>query len=78
MSKWNLEHTDTFGGEANYCWVNRAEIEAETDRAVIRAAKRFAGLTGQRCRTESCGDMIQITPIGRNAPCVTVFATWAE
>jgi len=23
---WEIEYTDTFGGEANYCWVNRAEI----------------------------------------------------
>ena len=78
MSKWNLEHTDTFGGEANYCWVNRAEIEAKTDAQVIRAAKRFAGFTGMRCRTDKYGDTIQITPIGRHAPCMTVFATWAE
>lgn len=74
--KWNLEHTDTFGGEANYCWVNRATIEADNDRQVVRQAKAFAGYTGRRCRVEKYGDMIRITPVGRGAPCTTVFATW--
>ncbi len=23
---YQIEYTDTFGGEANYCWVNRAKI----------------------------------------------------
>lgn len=27
MDKYQVEYTDTFGGEANYCWVKRAEIE---------------------------------------------------
>lgn len=26
MNKYNVELTDTFGGEANYCWVNRATV----------------------------------------------------
>jgi hypothetical protein len=25
--KWNVEYTDTFAGEANYCWVKRAVVE---------------------------------------------------
>ena len=25
--RWNVEYTDTFAGEANYCWVRRATIE---------------------------------------------------
>lgn len=24
--KFNYEHTDTFGGDANYCWVNRGSV----------------------------------------------------
>ncbi|MDB4261358.1 hypothetical protein N9878_00685 [bacterium] len=24
--KYNIEYTDTFGGEANYCWVKRATV----------------------------------------------------
>lgn len=26
MNKHNIEYTDTFGGEANYCWVKRATV----------------------------------------------------
>lgn len=77
MTHWNLEQTDTFGGEANYCWVRRAEITATNDRQVVRKAKAFAGYTGLRCRVDNIGDMIQITPIGRNAELTTVFATVA-
>lgn len=25
---YSVEYTDTFGGEANYCWVRRATIES--------------------------------------------------
>ncbi len=24
--EYNIEYTDTFGGEANYCWVKRASV----------------------------------------------------
>lgn len=64
-----FEHTDLFGGEANYSWVRRHEFKPESeqsDRALVRAAKKWAGLTGVRCNTESFGDMIRIdaTPGG--------------
>lgn len=26
MNKYEIEYTDTFGGEANYCWVKRATV----------------------------------------------------
>jgi hypothetical protein len=26
MHKYDVEYTDTFGGEANYCWVKRAVV----------------------------------------------------
>lgn len=26
MHTYDVEYTDTFGGEANYCWVNRATV----------------------------------------------------
>lgn len=26
MNAYNVEYTDTFGGEANYCWVKRAVV----------------------------------------------------
>lgn len=73
-----LEHTDTFCGEANYCWVRRAQLPPRTawsDRAIVRAAKAWAGLTGIRCRVDNYGDTIAIYPRGI---CHVVFATYAE
>jgi hypothetical protein len=73
-----FEHTDLFGGEANYSWVRRTEInpDKELNRLqVVRMAKKWAGLTGMRCRVEDCGDMIRIdaTPAGLLH---VVFVTW--
>lgn len=76
--KINLEVTNTFGGEANYSWVNRAtheydEHEAPSRLGIVRMAKKFAGLTGQGCLTEFGGDWITITPKGKSAPCIVCF-----
>jgi len=49
-SKYDVEYTDTFGGDANYSWVRRTQIEAPTLLAAIRKAKRFVGLDGVRCK----------------------------
>lgn len=60
-----FEHTDTFGGEANYSWVKRETLESEkelSDLALVRRAKQFAGFTGLKCRVENFGDMIAIYP----------------
>ena len=68
-----IEMTDTFGGEANYSWVRRGEIQADdkpSRRAIVRRAKLWAGLTGTRCDVCDFGDCIEIRP--RNQ-CVVVF-----
>ena len=75
---WNLEHTDTFCGQANYCWVRRETVDADNHRQLIRKAKEWAGFTGLRCRVDNFGDMIQITPTGKHRLLQTVFATWAD
>ena len=75
-----LEHTDTFGGEANYCWVRRADVpdrpKGWTDRALVRYAKAWAGMTGMRCRVDNFGDYIAIYP--RRGLCQVVFVTWED
>ena len=41
-----LEYTDTFGGEANYCWVERHEI-ADTSlsiRKILQTAREVFGI----------------------------------
>jgi hypothetical protein len=57
-----FEHTDLFGGEANYSWVRRTTLDAPnlTDRAIVRRAKKWAGINGLRCKVENWGDMIRI------------------
>ena len=65
--QWNLELTDTFGGQANYSWCNRETIElpeTASDRQIITAAKAALGLTGQRCRRFSYGEGFELRPVG--------------
>lgn len=71
MLKLYCEYTDTFGGEANYSWVRRAEIEVPNESSpskIVRAAKAALGLTGARCRTYNHGDSWELRPYG----CCTV------
>lgn len=63
----DVEYTDTFGGEANYCWVRRATLVLPvgiSDTAIMRRAKAAMGLTRVRGRLESFGDMFRFEPYG--------------
>ena len=70
-----VEYTDTFGGEANYSWVRRAEFDADglSDRAIMRRAKLEMGLSGVRGRTYRYGDMLEFRPYGM---CRAMFVTF--
>lgn len=73
-----IEHTDTFGGEANYCWVRRAYIindEKLTDLQVMRRVKKWAGISGHRCRVDDLGYGVAIYPTGF---CQVIFVNYAE
>ena len=64
---WLIKHTDTFGGDANYSWVQRYTfIDRQgkmTDRSIVRKAKQLCSLTGVRCDTYNYGgDYIIIKP----------------
>jgi len=87
---YQIEVTDTFGGEANYCWVKRERVEdvpaarpgdnagqdqQRARRYLVRRAKAFAGWTGMRCETYDSGDLIEIRPRGLNQIC---FVTWED
>ena len=72
---WKVEHTDTFGGEANYCWAHRYEIPDASRLALIRRAKALCGLTGVRCDVTSFGDMYEIRPRGL---CQVLFVSWLD
>jgi hypothetical protein len=73
----NVELTDTFGGEANYCWVKRASFDVPangTDRQAIRRAKALLGLSGIRHTKDSYGEGIVL-----NFPshCMVAFLSYA-
>lgn len=84
MSKALVEYTDTFGGEANYCWVRRAtiidaprgdgskELRAMEMR-VRRKAKKAVGISGLRGRWEEIGGDLAFYPY---RTCTVMFITW--
>ena len=74
MVTWDIEVTDTFGGEANYSWVNRYEITTAGDisyLALVRRIKSVTGYSGIRGRTYVSGDSVEIRFPAR---CVVIFA----
>ncbi len=73
-----FEHTDTFGGDANYCWVNRTNwtpSKKDSRLSLVRALKAFAGFTGLRCDISDYGDTLEIRPRGL---CQIAFAVWSD
>lgn len=77
---FEVEVTDTFGGEANYCWVRRYTvglngIQAQRQSTVMRHAKRAAGYTGIRGVTRDIGDCFEFRPYGA---CIVMFVTERE
>jgi hypothetical protein len=77
---YNIEITDTFGGESNYSWVKRGTTTAKTRRGIIKAVKDLAGWTGW-CRVKVAyfsGDFIEIRPTTSSGVCQVAFVTFAE
>lgn len=66
MLQYKAEMTDTFGGEANYCWVERDSGEAKSELAVVRKVKEAFGMSGVRCEKSDFGDEIWLKPYGWN------------
>lgn len=77
---YEIEITDTFGGEANYCWVKRGTTRAQTRRGKIEAAKRLAGWQGW-CRVKvvaNHGDLLEVRPVDTAGVCQVAFITWRD
>lgn len=73
---YEVEHTDTFGGEANYCWRNTYRLPGGLTRLQkVRRAKALCGLTGVRCVVSDFGDVLEIRPRG---VAQVVFVTWCD
>jgi hypothetical protein len=76
--KLKFEHTDTFGGESNYSWVRRHTCDVSDNLsklAIVRQAKKWAGINGIRSRVEDFGDFIAIYP---NSIANVIFVTFGE
>lgn len=71
--KYKVEMTDTFGGEANYSWVKRAEFECDDEKKLVHEAKATLEIVGLKCYKEVTGEMITLRPSGLNQ---IIFITW--
>lgn len=69
--RYLVEYTDTFGGEANYSWVKRAEFDLDSSPDVARNTREFRirkkarelmGLTGLRGKWTDYGDSWEFRP----------------
>lgn len=63
--EWKVEITDTFGGEANYCWVRRLKVKARSMRGAISAVSRKTGYSFRIAY--DCGNIARY-----NAKCAAV------
>jgi len=75
MATWDIEVTDTYGGEANYSWVYRYAVHTAddiSDLALVRRIKSAAGYSGIRGDTFISGDFVEIRFFSL---CVVIFAT---
>ena len=76
---FEIEVTDTFGGEANYCWVKRGKTRAKSRRGVVSAIKKLAGWDGWcRVNVHDYGDTIEVRPVATSGICQVAFATWRD
>lgn len=73
MNTYYVELTDTYGGEANYSWVERFLVKAETMRGAMRKITRHTGY-GTR-KDFDTGDCARFNVPGA---CLCFFAEWAD
>jgi hypothetical protein len=73
MNTYNLEMTDTFGGEANYAWARRYTIKAKSFRGAISALSRKHG--GHFKITGNYNDMARYDMVGA---AICVFVSYAD
>lgn len=73
-TKFFIEMTDTFGGEANYCWVNRFTVDAKDARQALTKVKKHVYHSPSKMRhtVSDYGDMLRADMNGAN---VVFFVT---
>ena len=73
MNTYNLEMTDTYGGDANYSWVRQYTIKARSFRGAISALSRKHG--GHFKINWKCDDTARYDMVGA---AICVFVSYAE
>ena len=62
MPKYRIEVTDTFGGQANYAWVNRYTLEA---KSLLGAVRKVGKREGIKLRfAYEAGDAVRYDAVG--------------
>lgn len=77
---YNIEITDTFGGEANYCWVKHGKTNRNSRKGIIAAVKELAGWNGW-CRIRVIhwtNDFIEIRPTLSSGVNQVAFIHWED
>lgn len=72
-TQFQVEITDTFGGESNYSWVKRYTVHANSFMGAMRIAARDFG--GEWRKESDYGDMARYNM--KNA-CICAFVTYSE
>lgn len=75
---YQVEITDTIGGEANYSWVRRFSFtapEGASARTIKARARKAADMQGVRGRWSNIGDMMEFRPRGA---CIVAFVEWRD
>ena len=76
-TKWNVEVTDTFGGEPNYSWVERFTVEVPLgcgDTATRRAIKKASSLAGCKGRWNADGFYYDTHTFHPHGACIVLMA----
>jgi hypothetical protein len=63
--RYQVEYTDTYGGQANYSWVHREVIDVPdkySERSLVLTAKKSVGLTGVRGSSGWIGETYEFRP----------------
>jgi len=68
-----VEMTDTFGGEANYSWVNRFLVTASSFQGAISKVTRKTGYHARKVM--DTGETAQYNVPGA---CITYFVIWTD
>lgn len=70
-----VEVTDTYGGEANYCWVHRYLVKASTMRGAVGVVSKHEGFSGSLKIVGNYGDMTRHNVSGA---AICIFTQYAD